>query len=166
MPPKEVNANDATGARILVVDDEPNIVDVITMALKFQGFEVESADNGIDAIKAVHTFKPHLMLLDIMLPDIEGFEVAERLGATRGRTPIIFLDRPRLDRGQGPRPDDRRRRLHHQAVQPRRAGRPHSPDPASHRPGRRRRRGPPDVSKTSSSTRPLARSRAAAATSN
>ena len=87
-----MNANpDATGARILVVDDEPNIVDVITMALRYQGFETESAGNGIDAIKAVHTFKPHLMLLDIMLPDIEGFEVAERLGATRGRTPIIFL---------------------------------------------------------------------------
>ncbi len=85
------NVGEAAGTRILVVDDEPNIVDVITMALKYQGFEVESAGNGIDAIKAVHTFKPHLMLLDIMLPDMEGFEVAERLGATHGRTPIIFL---------------------------------------------------------------------------
>jgi two-component system OmpR family response regulator len=78
-------------ARILVVDDEPNIVDVISMALRHQGFEVESADNGIDAITAVHRFKPHLMLLDIMLPDMEGFEVAERLGGGHSRTPIIFL---------------------------------------------------------------------------
>lgn len=86
----EENA-DTQGARILVVDDEPNIVDVISMALRYQGFEVETADNGIDAITAVHRFKPHLMLLDIMLPDMEGFEVAERLGANRSRTPIIFL---------------------------------------------------------------------------
>ena len=81
----------ADGARILVVDDEPNIVDVISMALRYQGFEVESAGTGAGALKAVETFKPQLMLLDIMLPDMEGFEVAERLGATRGRTPIIFL---------------------------------------------------------------------------
>lgn len=82
---------DNEGARILVVDDEANIVDVISMALRYQGFEVETAENGIDAITAVHKFKPHLMLLDIMLPDMEGFEVAERLGANRSRTPIIFL---------------------------------------------------------------------------
>lgn len=83
--------NESSGQRILVVDDEPNIVDVISMALRYQGFEVESAGNGRDAIAAVDSFKPHLMLLDIMLPDMEGFEVAERLGAKRSRTPIIFL---------------------------------------------------------------------------
>lgn len=82
---------ESSGQRILVVDDEPNIVDVIAMALRYQGFEVESAGNGRDAIAAVDSFKPHLMLLDIMLPDMEGFEVAERLGAKRSRTPIIFL---------------------------------------------------------------------------
>jgi two-component system OmpR family response regulator len=82
---------DSKAARILVVDDEPNIVDVISMALRYQGFTVESASNGIDAITAVHNFRPHLMLLDIMLPDMEGFEVAERLGQSRSRTPIIFL---------------------------------------------------------------------------
>jgi two-component system OmpR family response regulator len=82
---------DTAGTRILVVDDEPNILDVISMALRHQGFEVETAENGADAIAAVHRYKPHLMLLDIMLPDMEGFEVAERLGANRGRTPIIFL---------------------------------------------------------------------------
>lgn len=77
--------------RILVVDDEPNIVDVITMALRFRGFEVESADSGQGALRAVERFKPHLMVLDIMLPDMEGFEVAAKLGAGNGRTPIIFL---------------------------------------------------------------------------
>jgi two-component system OmpR family response regulator len=77
--------------RILVVDDEPNIVDVISMALRFQGFEVASAANGRDAVAAVAEFRPHLLLLDIMLPDMEGFDVARRLGGERADLPIIFL---------------------------------------------------------------------------
>src|SRR3954467_12260727 len=77
--------------RVLVVDDEPNIVDVISMALRYQGFAVESARNGQDAIAAVADFRPHLMLLDIMLPDMEGFDVARRLGGERAELPIIFL---------------------------------------------------------------------------
>ena len=80
-----------TGSRILVVDDEPNIVEVVSMALRFQGFEVETASSGQEAISAVTRFKPHLMVLDVMLPDIEGFEVAARLGAQRAGVPIIFL---------------------------------------------------------------------------
>jgi two-component system OmpR family response regulator len=77
--------------RVLVVDDEPNLVDVISMALRFQGFAVESAGTGRDALAAVAEFKPHLMLLDIMLPDMEGFDVARRLGGARAELPIIFL---------------------------------------------------------------------------
>ena len=77
--------------RVLVVDDEPNIVDVITMALRFQGFEVESAGTGAAALSAVSTFRPDLIVLDVMLPDMEGFDVAARLGAQRNRVPIIFL---------------------------------------------------------------------------
>jgi two-component system OmpR family response regulator len=77
--------------RVLVVDDEPNIVDVVSMALKFQGFAVESAQTGADALNAVADFHPHLMVLDVMLPDMEGFDVAQRLGAQRARVPIIFL---------------------------------------------------------------------------
>ncbi len=77
--------------RILVVDDEPNIVEVITMALRFQGFTVEGAASGREALAEVTSFKPHLIVLDVMLPDMEGFEVAERLGAQRAGVPIIFL---------------------------------------------------------------------------
>ena len=77
--------------RILVVDDEPNIVDVISMALRYQGFDVASAQSGTEAIQQVGAFKPHLMVLDVMLPDMEGFDVAERLGAQRAGVPIIFL---------------------------------------------------------------------------
>jgi len=69
--------------RVLVVDDEPNIVDVISMALRFQGFQVASAGTGRDALAAVRSFDPHLMVLDIMLPDMEGFEVSLPLGGAR-----------------------------------------------------------------------------------
>ena len=77
--------------RILVVDDEPNLVEVLTMALRFQGFTVETASTGREALTAVSNFKPHLMVLDVMLPDMEGFDVAARLGAQRTGVPIIFL---------------------------------------------------------------------------
>src|SRR5215211_3348266 len=61
------------------------------MAVRFQGFEVESAGGGAAALAAVRGFKPDLIVLDVMLPDMEGFEVARRLGAQRARVPIIFL---------------------------------------------------------------------------
>ena len=77
--------------RVLVVDDEPNIADVVTMALRYQGFEAQTAGTGRDALAAVTAFRPHLILLDVMLPDMEGFEVARRLGAQQARVPIIFL---------------------------------------------------------------------------
>jgi two-component system OmpR family response regulator len=83
---------DASAAhRVLVVDDEPNLAEVVTMALRFQGFTVETAGTGREALAAVAKFKPHLMVLDVMLPDMEGFEVAKRLGAQRAGVPIIFL---------------------------------------------------------------------------
>jgi two-component system OmpR family response regulator len=77
--------------RILVVDDEPNIVDVIAMALRYQGFQVATAATGGEALAQVKAFHPHLMLLDVMLPDMEGFDVAERLGGQRNGVPIIYL---------------------------------------------------------------------------
>src|ERR1700742_3897350 len=77
--------------RVLVVDDEPNIADVISMALRFQGFTVESAGDGKSALEAVSSFKPDLLVLDVMLPDMEGFEIARRLSAERVQVPIIFL---------------------------------------------------------------------------
>ena len=86
-----MSSNGSQPLRVLVVDDEPNIVDVISMALNFQGFAVESAGAGAEAISKVASFKPQLMVLDIMLPDMEGFDVARRLGARRAEIPIIFL---------------------------------------------------------------------------
>jgi two-component system OmpR family response regulator len=77
--------------RVLVVDDEPNIVDVVSMALRYQGFEVATAATGAEALSQVSDFHPHIILLDVMLPDMEGFDVARRLGADRARVPIVFL---------------------------------------------------------------------------
>src|ERR1700693_1532603 len=79
------------GQRVLVVDDEPNIVEVGTMDLRYQGFDVGGAATGREALAAVTRFKPHLMVLDVMLPDMEGFDVASRLRAQRTGVPIIFL---------------------------------------------------------------------------
>ena len=77
--------------KVLVVDDEPNIVDVISMALRHEGFQVESAGSGSEAISEVSSFRPDLMLLDVMLPDMEGFDVARRLASDRVGLPIIYL---------------------------------------------------------------------------
>jgi two-component system OmpR family response regulator len=61
------------------------------MALKYQGFAVESAGTGAGALAAVATFRPHLIVLDVMLPDMEGFDVARRLAGRGERVPIVFL---------------------------------------------------------------------------
>jgi two-component system OmpR family response regulator len=87
----EANRNGSGAARILVVDDEPNIVDVISMALRYEGFEVDAAATGAEALAKARDTRPHVLLLDVMLPDMEGFEVAKRLGAEHARVPIIFL---------------------------------------------------------------------------
>jgi two-component system OmpR family response regulator len=76
---------------VLVVDDEPNIVDVISMALRFEGFAVDSAGSGADAIATVAASRPQVMVLDVMLPDIDGFEVARRLASAHAGVPILFL---------------------------------------------------------------------------
>jgi two-component system OmpR family response regulator len=85
------NGDNGSSHRVLVVDDEPNIADVIAMALRYEGFDVACAGTGAEALAQVRSFRPHLLLLDVMLPDMEGFEVARRLGADRARVPIIFL---------------------------------------------------------------------------
>jgi two-component system, OmpR family, response regulator len=79
------------GSRILVVDDEPRITDLVAMALRYEEFDVQTADSGRAALKAVEAFRPALIVLDVMLPDLDGFAVTERLKAARVNTPILFL---------------------------------------------------------------------------
>jgi two-component system, OmpR family, response regulator len=77
--------------RILVVDDEPRITDLVAMALRYEGFEVETAGTGRAGLKKVEEFRPALIVLDVMLPDMDGFAVTERLAADRVNVPILFL---------------------------------------------------------------------------
>jgi two-component system OmpR family response regulator len=77
--------------RILVVDDEPSIVDAVATALRYEGYEVEEAADGRQALAAAATFDPHLIVLDWMLPDVEGIEVGRRLRDRGFRTAILFL---------------------------------------------------------------------------
>jgi two-component system OmpR family response regulator len=77
--------------RVLIVDDEPSIVDVVSMALRHHGFEVAAADTGAGALARVRDWRPHAMVLDVMLPDMEGFEVARRLSEQHAGVPILFL---------------------------------------------------------------------------
>jgi two-component system OmpR family response regulator len=77
--------------RILVVDDEANITELLGLALRYEGFQIETAADGRGAMAAATDFRPHLIVLDIMLPDFDGFEVARRLSAQGQRIPILFL---------------------------------------------------------------------------
>jgi two-component system, OmpR family, response regulator len=81
----------AASARILVVDDEPNISDLVATVLRYEGFDVRVADTGRKALTAVRTFAPDLVVLDVMLPDLDGFEVHRRLTADGAATPVLFL---------------------------------------------------------------------------
>jgi len=77
--------------RILVVDDEPRITDLVAMALRYEGFEVATAGTGRAGLKLVEEFRPALIVLDVMLPDMDGFAVTERLAADRVKVPVLFL---------------------------------------------------------------------------
>jgi two-component system OmpR family response regulator len=77
--------------RILVVDDEPSITDLVSTVLRYEGFQVETAATGRRALRSVTSFRPHLVVLDVMLPDLDGFDVQRRMAADGLRTPILFL---------------------------------------------------------------------------
>jgi two-component system OmpR family response regulator len=81
----------ATKQRVLVVDDEEYITDLLSTSLRFQGFEVATASRGLEALASAASFLPELILLDVNLPDIDGFEVCRRLRADGDLVPVIFL---------------------------------------------------------------------------
>jgi two-component system OmpR family response regulator len=87
----EQRANGSGGGRILVVDDEGSIVDAVATALRYEGFDVREASSGRDALGVVREFEPDLIVLDWMLPDIEGIEVGRRLREQGFKTAILFL---------------------------------------------------------------------------
>jgi two-component system OmpR family response regulator len=83
-----------TAPFVLTVDDEEHITELIAMALGFNGFEVSRASSGREALAAIEVRRPDLIILDVMLPDLDGFEVARRLRTsdrTGTKVPVIFL---------------------------------------------------------------------------
>jgi two-component system OmpR family response regulator len=78
-------------SRILVVDDEPSIVDALATALRYEGFEVLESLTGRGALQAVEAFRPDLIVLDVMLPDLDGMEVTRRLRQDGVKAPILFV---------------------------------------------------------------------------
>jgi len=80
-----------TGPRLLVVDDEENLRSMLCAALRHHGFIVEMAADGSEALAGVVVSRPDLIVLDVMMPGIDGFEVCRRLRAGGDRTPVLFL---------------------------------------------------------------------------
>jgi two-component system OmpR family response regulator len=77
--------------RVLVVDDEPNITELVSIGLRYEGFDVSSAHDGRGALRAVRELKPELVILDVTMPDIDGLEVVRRMRAENIWMPVIFL---------------------------------------------------------------------------
>jgi two-component system OmpR family response regulator len=82
---------ESTEARLLVVEDEPNILELLSASLRFAGFEVATAATGFQALEAAKRQRPDLVVLDVMLPDLNGFDVAARLRSGEDRIPVLFL---------------------------------------------------------------------------
>ncbi|MEU8267237.1 response regulator transcription factor [Sphaerisporangium sp. NPDC049002] len=78
-------------AKLLVVDDEPNIRELLSATLRYAGFDVLTAADGREAVQVAERVRPDLVVLDVMLPDMDGFTVANRLRSAGRRTPVLFL---------------------------------------------------------------------------
>ncbi|MGI5273205.1 response regulator transcription factor [Nonomuraea sp. CA-218870] len=78
-------------ARLLIVEDDPNILELLAASLRFAGFEVSTAKSGADAVAAVQRQRPDLVVLDVMLPDLDGFEIVRRMRSGGVPTPVVFL---------------------------------------------------------------------------
>ncbi|KQS14439.1 two-component system response regulator [Curtobacterium sp. Leaf183] len=82
---------DGSPLRILVVDDEASLTDLLSMALRYEGWDVTSANGGQDALTKAREFKPDAMVLDVMMPDLDGLQVLGRLRQNNDDTPVLFL---------------------------------------------------------------------------
>jgi two-component system OmpR family response regulator len=89
--PSMTKENEVKVQRVLVVDDEKSISELITTSLRFVGFEVRTAATGAEALRVAEEFKPHALILDVMLPDLDGFEVCRQLRAAGQDVGVLFL---------------------------------------------------------------------------
>lgn len=86
-----VPADRTPEARILVVDDEPMIVELLSVSLRYQGFEVAAANNGAEGLDKAKTFRPDALIVDVMMPGMDGFGLLRRLRADGIESPVLFL---------------------------------------------------------------------------
>ena len=77
--------------KVLIVDDEPNIRDLLSTSLRFAGFSVHAVANGADAVNAAEKGNPDIILLDVMLPDMNGFSVTKKIRSMGINAPVLFL---------------------------------------------------------------------------
>lgn len=89
--PASLLRTDGTPVRVLVVDDEPMLTDLLSMALRMEGWEVRAAGSGAAALAAARDFAPDAMVLDVMMPDLDGLQVLRRLRASGDDVPVLFL---------------------------------------------------------------------------
>ncbi len=87
----ELTRPDGTPVRVLVVDDEVNIAELLSMALRYEGWEVRMAHTGSKAVSTAKEFQPDAVVLDVMLPDFDGLEVLRRMRAASSDVPVLFL---------------------------------------------------------------------------
>ena len=85
------DARQRPDARLLVVEDEPNILELLSASLRYAGFDVVTAAAGTEAVQAAQRHRPDLIVLDVMLPDMDGFDVIRRLRGGGARIPVVFL---------------------------------------------------------------------------
>jgi two-component system OmpR family response regulator len=84
-------SKDSQKRRVLVVDDEPSILDSVATSLRYEGYDVEEAATGRAALTSARRAPPDLIVMDIMLPDVDGLEVTRQLRASGVRAPVLFL---------------------------------------------------------------------------
>ncbi|WP_275950901.1 response regulator transcription factor [Glaciihabitans sp. dw_435] len=87
----QLSRADGSPIRAVVVDDEESLTDLLSMALRYEGWDVKLAGDGQKALSVIREFRPDVIVLDVMLPDIDGLQVLTRLRADGNQTPILFL---------------------------------------------------------------------------
>ena len=91
MPSSDTTARVAPEARLMLVEDDANIVELLSASLRYAGFEVTTATDGRQALRLAPEVQPDLMIVDVMMPGLDGFEVVRRLGTQGQRCPVLFL---------------------------------------------------------------------------
>ena len=89
--PETLTRPDGTAVRVLVVDDEVVLADLLSSALRYEGWEVTTANTGMAAVRAAAATRPDVVVLDVMLPDIDGLEVLRRIRKDQPVLPVLFL---------------------------------------------------------------------------